>query len=99
METGLVGLVAFAWLIRALWRAARSALRGASDGDDRGLALGFLAGFAGLLVHAVGSNTFIIIRIMEPFWFFAGVVVMLPHLGHAPPVTPSRPGLGAAAHR
>jgi hypothetical protein len=99
METGLVGLAAFAWLIRALWRAARSALGEASDGDDRGLALGFLAGFAGLLVHAVGSNTFIIIRIMEPFWFFAGLVVMLPRLRHAPPIPPSRPVPGAGARR
>jgi hypothetical protein len=44
------------------------------------VALGFLAGTVGLLVHAIGSNTFIIVRIMEPFWFFAGIVVMLPLL-------------------
>jgi hypothetical protein len=36
----------------------------------------------GLLVHAIGSNTFIIVRIMEPFWFFAGIVLMLPELEH-----------------
>jgi hypothetical protein len=48
--------------------------------EDRGVALGFLAGTVGLLVHAIGSNTFIIVRIMEPFWFFAGIVVMLPLL-------------------
>ncbi|MFP6645103.1 MAG: hypothetical protein VCF24_16315 [Candidatus Latescibacterota bacterium] len=29
----------------------------------------------GLLVHAVGANTFIIVRIMEPFWLLAGLVV------------------------
>ena len=44
------------------------------------MALGFLAGTVGLLMHAIGSNTFIIVRIMEPFWFFAGIVVMLPLL-------------------
>jgi hypothetical protein len=50
-----------------------------------------------LLFHAVGSNTFIIVRIMEPFWFFAGVVLMLPQLERAVPsptpapvVTPAR---------
>ena len=31
-------------------------------------------------MHAVGLNTFIIMRIMKPFWLFAGVVVILPHL-------------------
>jgi len=39
-----------------------------------------LAGFIGLLVHAIGANTFIIVRIMEPFWFALGMVVMMPEL-------------------
>jgi len=42
--------------------------------------MGFLAGFIGLLVHAVGANTFIIVRIMEPFWFILAIVIMLPEL-------------------
>ena len=40
----------------------------------------FLAGFIGLLFHSIGSNTFIIIRVMEPFWFLAALVVSLPKL-------------------
>jgi len=62
------------------------------------LALGYLAGLVSLLVHAIGANTFIIVRIMEPFWFFAGIVTMLPLLqpekgperapSHAPRVKP-----------
>src|SRR5436309_1489598 len=51
--------------------------------EERGLALGFVAGTAGLLGHALGANTFIIVRIMEPFWFFAAVVVALPGLAPA----------------
>jgi hypothetical protein len=31
-------------------------------------------------VHGLGSNTFIIVRIMEPFWLFAGIVMMIPAL-------------------
>jgi hypothetical protein len=31
----------------------------------------------GLLVHGIGANTFIIVRIMEPFWFLAGIVIAL----------------------
>jgi hypothetical protein len=50
------------------------------DPEERGLVLGFLAGFVGLLVHAFGSNTFIIVRIMEPFWLITGIVMMLPIL-------------------
>jgi len=44
---------------------------------ERGLALGFLAGFIGLLVHSFGAATFIIVRIMEPFWFLAAIVIVL----------------------
>jgi hypothetical protein len=51
--------------------------------------MGYLAGFAGLLTHGIGANTFIIVRIMEPFWFFTAIVVMLPDLVPAP--APSAP--------
>jgi hypothetical protein len=46
----------------------------------KGLAVGFIAGYIGLLFHAIGANTFIIVRIMEPFWFFAGIIAVLPTL-------------------
>ena len=46
----------------------------------KGLTIGFIAGFVGLLFHAVGANTFIIVRIMEPFWFFTGIIAVLPQL-------------------
>ncbi len=53
-----------------------------------------VSGLAGLLVHAIGANTFIIVRVLEPFWFFAAVVAALPHLAPqealVPPVLPAR---------
>jgi O-antigen ligase len=79
-ETGLVGVAALVGLLGATLRAALNARRRLRNAEARGLAPGFVAGTAGLLVHAVGANTFIIVRIMEPFWFFAGVVVALPTL-------------------
>ena len=81
VETGVVGLAAFLFLVGTALRSARHAFHELREPEDRGIALGFLAGTVGLLVHAIGSNTFIIVRIMEPFWFFAGLVVMLPQLG------------------
>ena len=53
------------------------AYRIASDNLSKGLAMGLFAGFLGLLVHCFGSNTFIVVRIMEPFWFLMGIVVVL----------------------
>jgi hypothetical protein len=80
VETGVVGLAAFLWLLWSVLRSGLGAFRALGDPQERGLALGFVAGTVGLLAHAVGANTFIIVRIMEPFWFFVGIVVMLPHL-------------------
>lgn len=84
-ETGLVGLLAFLWLQAALFRQGRQVFRAARDPLDRGVALGLLAGLAGLVAHSLGTNTFIIVRIMEPFWFLAGMVMAIPRLEAGPP--------------
>ena len=94
VETGLVGLAAFLALIWAILNAGVGAFRALEVPEDRGLALGFVAGAVGLLGHAIGANTFIIVRIMEPFWFFAAIVVALPGLAQEEtvplPTTPAR---------
>ena len=83
VETGVIGLAAFLWLVWSTLKSGLVSFRALRDPEERGLALGFLAGTIGLLVHAAGANTFIIVRIMEPFWFFAAVVVTLPGLSPA----------------
>jgi O-antigen ligase len=78
VETGIVGMLAFGWLIYGLfrmgltitWREQRESLL-------KGLSVGLISGLVGLLIHAIGANTFIIVRIMEPFWFLSGIVVAL----------------------
>jgi hypothetical protein len=77
IETGLVGLAAFLWLLYSLVRQGWRTYQTARGDWERGLSIGYLAGMAGLVLHALGSNTFIIVRIMEPFWFFTGVVTLL----------------------
>ena len=74
-EAGLIGLGTFGFLMIAIWKVGHRARESLPRPYSRGLALGFLLGFAGLLVHAIGSNTFIIVRIMEPFWLVTGLVV------------------------
>jgi hypothetical protein len=59
----------------AIYRTGMTSHAHFEDPYLRGLALGFLMGFIGLLTHALGSNTFIIVRIMEPFWLVAGLLV------------------------
>jgi O-antigen ligase len=79
-ETGVLGLAAFLVLLGTIWRDAWRASRELETPWHRGLALGYLAGFAGLMVHALGANTFIIVRVMEPFFIITGLVVLLPIL-------------------
>ena len=80
VETGMVGMVTFIFLLWAIFTQGKSVLRETTDIFHRGVSMGFLAGFIGLLVHAIGANTFIIVRIMEPFWFVLGMVVMIPEV-------------------
>jgi O-antigen ligase len=75
VELGAVGFGAFVLLIGALGRSFHRAFSTLSDPVSRALALGMLAGLAGLLGHAIGTNTFLLIRIMEPFWLLTGLVV------------------------
>ena len=80
IDTGIVGFVAFLILIGTVFRMALNAHRSCSDPLFRGVILGYLGGFAGILVHALGANTFIIVRIMEPFWFLTAMVIMMPQI-------------------
>ncbi len=80
IETGIVGLLAFLYLLYSIFKLAVRRMKDAKTPYFKGLAIGFFAGYIGLLFHALGANTFIIVRIMEPFWFFAGIIAVLPAL-------------------
>jgi O-antigen ligase len=77
VETGIVGFLTFGWLIYVLFLVGLRTWRNQQNDLLRGLSVGFTAGLVGLLVHAFGANTFIIVRIMEPFWFLTGIVIAL----------------------
>jgi len=77
-ETGILGLLSFIWLLAAVFKNALYTYRNTSDPLFSGLSLGYLAGFAAMLVHSIGANTFIIVRIMEPFWFLTAIIIMIP---------------------
>ncbi len=78
VETGLVGLVAFLWLLWRTQQVARDAYRQAIGTRFEGLTMGYLAGLVAMITHGIGANTFIIVRIMEPFWFMTGIITLLP---------------------
>jgi O-antigen ligase len=80
IETGLLGLIAFFYLLYSIFKMVINHMNEVKTPFFKGLIIGFLAGYIGLLFHAIGANTFIIVRIMEPFWFFAGIIAVLPAL-------------------
>ncbi len=97
IETGIIGFFFFVILMSRIFRQAYHNYRTVSDPLARGLCMGFLAGFVGLLFHALGANTFIIVRIMEPFWFVLAIVIVLPDLKSEAPV--QMPGTETLNHK
>jgi len=85
VETGLLGLLAFIYLLYSVFKLSLSNLKVLTISDNKGLVIGFIAGYVGLLFHSIGANTFIIVRIMEPFWLLAGIVTILPALERSSP--------------
>ncbi len=81
-ELGLIGLFSFFWLI---WSVGKNSLKvfksmPPENWIAKGLSLGLFCSLIALLFQSVAVNTFIIIRIMEPFWFLTALVMVLPEI-------------------
>jgi len=76
-ELGAIGLCVFLWLLASVHNVTRTAMN-ADDLPPRlqGMARGFYAGFWGVVTHALTANSFIIVRIAEPFWFITGLIMV-----------------------
>ncbi len=81
-ETGLLGLVVFLWLIFSVFKNSLNTFKTIQDRLAKSLSLCVISSLVGLLFHSVAANTFIIIRIMEPFWFLCGLTLVIPSLQH-----------------
>lgn len=75
IETGILGLAAFGWLLAGMHRMIRDAASRDLPPRLRGMVIGFHAGFWAMIAHALSANTFLIVRIAEPFWSLAGLTV------------------------
>ncbi len=78
VETGIIGLLAFLWLTWSYFQGGIAAMRASPDRFQYGIAIGYIAGLFGLLAHSIGSNTFIILRIMEPWMVLTAIVIRIP---------------------
>jgi O-antigen ligase len=75
-EMGIVGLCTFIYLLFCVHNILFKAMREITAPRLAGMATGMYAGFWAMVVHATTANTFIIIRICEPFWFLVGLTIL-----------------------
>jgi hypothetical protein len=76
-EMGVLGLGVFIWLLTAVYRLILKTKQLEIPDTFRGMIVGFQAAFWGIIMHAMTANTFLIIRIAEPFWFFTGLIAVI----------------------
>jgi O-antigen ligase len=76
VETGVLGLFSFAALLWVILKEGWRSFKNVNSDFCRAISLALIASFIGMLFHSLSANTFIIVRIMEPFWFLVGLVVV-----------------------
>ncbi len=82
MEFGILGLASFLWLLAGVHHAIRRTMRAALSPRLTGMVVGYYAGFWALIAHAFTANSFIIVRIAEPFWCLAALTFVLVVIRH-----------------
>ena len=100
VSAGLLGVMAYAWLILTVLYYGLRALRRISHRGDRILLVGFLSAVAGYL--AQNQLSFATAAPMVYFWLFLGLIVALAQRALVPPLPsahiPDRTGAIADAH-
>lgn len=74
METGLIGIILFLWLLFRLLKTGIKLFKNTAEGWVKGMGAGFSIAVIGLTLHCWGNITFYIVRIAEPFWALAALI-------------------------
>jgi putative inorganic carbon (HCO3(-)) transporter len=75
VESGILGLAAFIWVMFALFKGVLAARKKISDGFLRALLMGLLAGLLGFLVHSCFDTNFYALKLGVLMWFVIGLIV------------------------
>jgi O-antigen ligase len=78
VESGFIGLGFFIYMLYAILYETWLIHKNAKIPFFKYLAQGFFIATIAMMIHGLGANTFIIIRIMEPFWLVCGLVMSIP---------------------
>ncbi len=74
-ETGMVGLLAFAYLCVTLIRQLLIFPYRSLDPKTQGMVLGWLLGFLALVIHSASCVSWTVAKVAIPFWLLTGVVL------------------------
>ncbi len=77
IETGLFGFAAFLFMQFRILRTTHQTYKWADDWVGRSLGLATFSFTIGLIVHSFGTISFLIVRIMEPYWFLVAMAVVV----------------------
>ncbi|MBU0711210.1 O-antigen ligase family protein [bacterium] len=80
IETGFFGLAFFLYLQYSILNETWKVFKNSKIPFFKYFAQGFFVATIAMMVHSIGANTFIIIRIMEPFWLVCGLVISVPFI-------------------
>ena len=75
IETGLLGLISFLWILFSSAMLAFRGIKNTSERLHRGIYIGYIAGLIGWLVSASGAPPFSAIRTMETFIIVMAIVM------------------------
>jgi O-antigen ligase len=79
VETGLIGLSAYAAVVLALIHTARGALARAAPGFERGVGVGFVGCVASFIVFSVAENLISQVVVLWYFVAFAAAAISVTH--------------------
>ncbi|HBC86816.1 MAG TPA: hypothetical protein DCZ94_07675 [Lentisphaeria bacterium] len=79
-DTGILGLLIFIYLNLIIFTTVFIFYKGVDDDFSKGLALGFMGGHIGILIHGITITNFYTIINMEAFWFILAIIMLLYHL-------------------
>lgn len=80
IETGFFGLGLFLYLLYSILNETWKVYKYSKIPFFKYFAQGFFVATIAMMTHSIGANTFIIIRIMEPFWLVCGLVISIPFI-------------------
>lgn len=84
LETGLLGLLCFLYMNLVILNTSYTLFKWSDNDYLKGLAVGFLCGHIGMLVHGLTISNFYTILNMEVFWFVTALIMLFQHqLTHA----------------